>query len=425
MHKFPSLYKALALLCVIHCAFFLPTQAADKPYKRSSIVKAYRTSMKEKNYTQARKGLLEAIQQYPEAAADPQLYKYQVDALNELIGEENRKIYLNNRPDTVAYFNYIYDIYMTGLKCDSLEQVAMAKRVAEGKKAQTRWRGAVQQTLLPYRKNLLGGGKFYYKRKAYADAFRFINLYVQTKSSDVFRDSKGATIVADPDDMTEASVLAVLSAFGSSNYGAVESYLSESLKDEQLRPQLLEIGSKTAVQLGDTAQQVRLLEQGFEAYPDVEYFFITLVKHYTDVGLYDQALQKVLRMTSLHPERRDYWYMAGTEQQLLERYEEALASYQKCLDIQADDAEAYAAIGSIHLHEDHVAYARFNLPLRDPSYARQKAAITQLYRQACKSFEQSRRFAENNSSLWLEGLRETYFKLNRGKSLKELEKYLP
>ena len=415
--------KVLALLCMIHCAFYLPTQAADKPYKRSSIVKAYRTSMKEKNYAQARKGLLDAIKQYPEAAVDPQLYKYQVDALNELIGGENRKIYLNNRPDTVAYFNFIYDIYLTGLQCDSLEQVAIAQRLAEGKKGQPRLRGGVQQTLLPYRKNLLEGGKFYYKRKAYADAFRFINLYVQTKSSDVFLDSKGTSIVADPDDMTEASVLAVLSAFGSSNYAGVELYLDESLKDDQLRPQLLEIGSKTAVQLSDTTQQVYLLERGFEDYPDVEYFFITLVKHYNDMGMYDHALQKVLRMTTLHPERRDYWYMAGTEQQLLERYEEALESYQKCLEIQADDAESYAAIGSIHLHAAHVAYAKFNLPLRDPSYARQKAAITQLYKQACQSFEQSRHFAENNPSLWLEGLRETYFKLNRGKALKALDKY--
>ena len=413
--------KKILSLLVFSFSFMLLC-AADKPYKRSSIVKAYRTSMKEKNYTQARKGLLDAIQQYPEAAADPQLYKYQVDALNELIGGENRKIYLNNRPDTVAYFNYIYDLYVTGLQCDSLEQVAIAKRLSEGKKAQSKWRGAVQQTLLSYRKNLLGGGKFYYNRKEYANAFRFINMYVQTKTSDVFLDSKGASIVVDPEDMTETSVLAVLSAFGSSNYSGVEAYLDESLKDEQFRPQLLEIGSKTAVQLGDTIQQVFLLKQGFDAYPDVEYFFVTLVKHYNDGGFYEQALQKVLRMIELHPERRDYWYIAGTEQQLLERYEDALASYQKCIDIQADDAEAYASIGSIHLHAAHVAYARFNLPLRDPSYNKEKNAINQLYRQACKAFEQSRRFAGNNPALWLDGLRETYFKLNRGKALKELEK---
>ena len=105
-----------------------------------------------------------------------------------------------------------------------------------------------------------------------------------------------------------------------------------------------------------------------------------------------------------------------------ERYDDAIQAYQQCIDIKADDAEAWAAIGSIYLHQAHVTYEQFNLPKSDPSYNKQKNAITQLYRQACTAFEQSRKFDENNKTLWLEGLRETYFKLNRGKSLRTLEK---
>ena len=415
--------QLITIFILLFTLFANPVHGAEKPYKRSSVVKSYRTCMKEKNFAQARQVLTDAMREHPEAAADAQMYRYKLDALDALIGVENRKIYLNSKPDTVSFFNYMYELYVTGLQCDSVEQQAMAAREAEGKKAQQKLRGGVGQTLLPYRKNLLNAGKYYYTKKSYADAFRFFDMYVQTKSADVFQDSKGNSLVADPDDEVDVSVLSVLSAYASSNYSGVTSYLTESLKDENLRPQMLEIGVKTYAALTDTTKAVQLLEQGFEAYPEVEYFYVTLVKHYNERGLYEQALQKVQRMTSLKPQQRDYWYVAGTELVLLDRYDEALQSFQQCIDIKADDAEAWASMGSIQLHQAHVAYENFNLPKSDPSYNKQKNAITQLYRQACNAFEQSRKFDEANTSLWLEGLRETYFKLNRGKALKGLEKY--
>ena len=72
------------------------------PYKRASVVKSYRTSMKEKNFVQARQVLIDAMREHSEAASDAQLYRFKLDAINELIGVENRKIYLNSKPDTAT-----------------------------------------------------------------------------------------------------------------------------------------------------------------------------------------------------------------------------------------------------------------------------------------------------------------------------------
>ncbi|MBR1667780.1 MAG: hypothetical protein IJ693_12185 [Bacteroidaceae bacterium] len=392
-------------------------------FKKSAVVKAYRGYMKEKNYGQAKKTLDEAVSNHEEAASDALFYKLEVDVLNELIGVENRKIYLKTNPDTTTYFNYMYELYGKGLVCDSLEQQGIAAKEALGKKVNPQFRSQVGHTMLTYRKNLLSAGKYYYQKKDYSHAYQFFHMYARTKSASVFSDSKGNTLVGDPDDMTDVAVLATLSAYGSENHAGVMAYLSEGLNDQNLRPQLLEIGSKSAAQLGDTIQMVELLQKGFDNYPDTEYFLMTLVRHCNDTGDYEQALQYALRMTALHPERRDYWYMAGTEQQLLQYYAEALVSFQKCVEIKADDAEAFVAIGNIHLHEAHEAYAHFNVPLSDPTYSQQRAAITQQYSDACTAFEQARRFDESNRTLWLEGLRETYFKLNRGNALKALEKY--
>lgn len=429
-HKIFLNMKYLSVIIFVLLCFLPSMSIADnggkKPtdvFKRSAVVKTYRSCMKDKNYTKAKQTIDEALKKYDEAKADAQFYRYKMDALNELIGQENRKIYLNSKPDTVSYFGYIYELYATGILCDSVEQVAVVAKLNAGKKMTPKLRVGVGQTMLGYRKNLLSAGKYYYIKKDYGNAFRFFDMYLQTKASDVFSDTKGNSTLTDPDDQVEVSVLAVLSAYGSSNHRGVIDYLSEGLKDTKLESQILEIGSKSAAEVKDTVKMVSLLEQGFDNYPEIEYFFMTLMKHYNGLADYGTALQKASRMTELYPQKRDYWYMAGTEQALLFKDEEALQSFSKCIEIKADDADAYASIGNIYLRQAHAAYAQFNVPLSDPTYTKKKSAIDDLYKQACRSFEQARKFDENHPDLWLAGLRETYFKLNRGKALKALEKY--
>ena len=392
-------------------------------FKKSTIIKAFKGYIKDKNYSQAKAEIDNAVAKYEVASKDAELYRYKMDALNELIGLENNKIYLKSNPDTTSFFNYIYELYTTGLKCDSLEQIYVMSRRAEHKKAEPKLRRGVGQTLLPYRKNLLNAGKFYYKKRGYADAFKFLDMYAQTKVAEVFVDTKGNSIVDDPDDLPSVSVLAVLSAYGSDNYRGVVSYLSESLKDAELVPQMLEIGIKSCAELGDTAQMVDLLVRGFEEYAGTEYFFMTLTKYYNDNAMYDKALGMAVRMCELNPKNRDYWFLSGKEHLLIGNYDKACASFEKCVEIKADDAEAFSAIGNIYLYKAHEAYSRFNVALSDPSYAKDKALINDYYTKACTAFEQAKVFDEANRDLWLSGLREAYFKLNKGRQLKALEKY--
>ena len=221
------------------CAAETAAGLSAEKFKKSAVVKAFRGYMKDKNYAKAKAEIDNAVATYEVANKDAELYKYKMAALDELIGAENNKIYLQSNPDTTSFFNYIYELYLTGLKCDSLEQRYVAARHAEHKKAEPKLRRGVGQTMLPYRRNMLNAGKFYYKKRDYANAFKFLDMYAQTKSTDVFIDAKGNSIIDDPDDVSSVSVLAVLSAYCSNNYSGVMSYLPESLKDEEFVPQML------------------------------------------------------------------------------------------------------------------------------------------------------------------------------------------
>ena len=82
-----------------------------------------------------------------------------------LVLDENKKMYLNQKPDTAKYFGYIMDMYNAALKCDSLENIPDAKgRVVR------KYRSSSHQRLMQFRKNLSTAGKFFYQRKDYKRA---------------------------------------------------------------------------------------------------------------------------------------------------------------------------------------------------------------------------------------------------------------
>ncbi|MDO5761475.1 MAG: hypothetical protein Q4P12_02310, partial [Bacteroidales bacterium] len=132
-------------------------------------------NMKANNYGEAKKTIENAFSRYEEAAKDTKLYIYKIEALNELVKQENRKIYLNSKPDTVSFFNNIYELYETGLKCDSIEEAVLTQKRAEGKNTKNKLRGGIRNYLLAYRTNVVGAGKFFYNKKQYVEAFKFLD----------------------------------------------------------------------------------------------------------------------------------------------------------------------------------------------------------------------------------------------------------
>ena len=76
----------------------------------------------------------------------------------------------------------------------------------------------------------------------------------------------------------------------------------------------------------------------------------------------------------------------------------------------------------MYLDKAHQFYNSAGLKLGDKNYLSNRRKLNEMYSDAMKAYESARKFDENNQDLWLSGLRETYFKLNKGKELKALEK---
>lgn len=386
-------------------------------YKLSSTIKTVRGYLKDKKYSNANDAVNQAVKEHTEARSSAQLYALQSQALQNLVLEENKKMYLNQKPDTTKYLNLIYSLYESALICDSLDQIPNEKG-----KVQIKHREANQQKLLQFRKNLATADKYFYQKKDYKNAYKFADLYLDSRKAEIFNTEKGRSAVA-AEDSVASSFLAVFFAYAYNNYKGVVKHLNVAMNDTARLAQLLEVGSASYYALGDTATANVLLLDGVDKYPTNEYFYLTLLKYYNSKGQYEKALELVDTVIVHLPDNRNCWFLKAKEHEYLHQYDEALDALDHVVSKNTDDFEAYSNIGSINITRAHSEYENFNLKVTDKGYAAGRKKINDLYKKAMKAYEQCRKYAEKSPELWLTGLRECYYKLNLGKELKALEKF--
>ena len=414
--------QKISVIIVLLCfCFGRPLSAQEKssaPFSRKKLVKEVKIQNKAEKYDKSSDLLRKAFAQYPEAAADAELCNYELTAQCQLAKQQSRAIFLNQKPDTARYFNHILEAYRYALRTDSLDRLPDRKG-----RIRPHYTTQVSEALTKLRNNLRSGGKWFYKRKDYAHALPMLEMYLQTIGHPLVRMQKVGENVQPLDvDSVEMARLAVVAAFSAQQYARVLHYESIAAADTTQRALMLELKAKACQQLGDTQGFLQTIQTGFEQYPLYEYFYTSLLSHYNAVPDYQNSLNVLNRLLQLQPRDRKFLYLKGKMLQGLHRLDEASQVFQETIQIAPDNAEVHAALGSVYLEQAHDYYNNNSLKIGDKDYAKHRRQLNAHYENAMKAYEQARKFGENDTTLWLSGLRETYYKLNKGKELKNLER---
>ena len=394
-------------------------EPAAEPFVRKRLVKEVKIQNKAEKYDKSDELLRKAFAQYPEAANDAELVNYELSAQVELAKQQSRAIFLNQKPDTARYFGHILEAYRYALRTDSLDRLPDSKD-----RIRPRFTSNVSSALTDLRNNLRSGGKYFYKKHDFARALSFFEVYLQTLGHPLVQPEKLKDLALPLDaDSVEIGRLAVIAAYTAKRYDKVLDIVPLATQDTVQRALMLELAAKSSQQLGYELRYLQTLQQGFEQYPLHEYFYTTLLSHYNSVPDYQQSLQILNRLLSLQPRNRKFLYLKGKMLQGLNQLDEAASVFQETIQVMPDDAEAHASLGNVYLQQAHDYYNTANLKIGDKNYVKHRRQLNNYYTRAMKSFEQARQFGgDTASSLWLSGLRETYYKLNKGKELKALER---
>ena len=414
------IFILLAALFSFSAAFAQDNKGKErKPkqeFKISSTIKTVKGLLKETKYQNANDEINKAQKEHSEAKSSSYLYHLKTQALYNLVLAENKKIYLNQKPDTTKYFSYIYDLYKSALVCDSLDNLPNEKG-----KVNVKFRSSNQQKLVQFRKNLSTADKFFFQKKDYKKAYDYADLYLSSKKEPIFITEKGVNLIEGENDTTAHGSLALFLAYSNNNKGGVVKYLPLALNDTSKLAQVLEVGASTYYELGDTLAAHELLNRGVKEFPTIEYFYMTLVKYYNGKSEYDKALKLINFVLKSMPENRNCLFLKAKEHEYLGQYDQSIETFKKIIALNHDDYEVHSALASIYLQQAHDSYDGFKLKVTDSGYSKGREIINDYYRKAKTAFELCKKLAEKNTELWLVGLRECYYKLNMGKELKMLE----
>lgn len=390
----------------------VPLLAQGQTFNRKALLKEIKAKLKATNYDDADKTLRKAFDEHVDLKTDDELNYIEMNIQEKLVEAENRKIFLHNKPDTAKYFSHIYNMYNYGLAVSG-----SSKKYSKG----------VTQSLLKYRNNLLSGGKFHYMKLQYADAYKYLNMYITTNYHPVL--TRDITYQAYQDTLA-LSRWATIAAFGNKQYEDVLAYLPSALQDTVNRQKLLEIGAKANMELKDSVSALKYLKEGRENDVLNDYFCYSLIDYYTEKRNYEEVVRLSSETYDALPTPMDsvkasrLLYIRGKSEEILQRHDSALNTLKKAIEFNPSDVKGYHSIGTIYLRKAHTLFEQnTSLPPRSAAYRKMKVKLDSYYDLAAKSFENVRKLNEKDTSQWLTELRECYYKLNKGKELKKLEQY--
>ena len=387
----------------------------DNTFKKNTIFKEIKSYYKSKNYNKTNDIILNTYKLYPEAKNDIDFVGYEMNTQYQLYLEENRKLYLNNKGDTIKLFSFIYKTYECGLRCDSLRMIPNKKG-----KLNSKYLYDVNNHLSFLRNNLKSGGFFFLKNKKYSDALPFFKMYLNTLNNPIVYKTKNEEILPDSDTV-RIYKMALHAAYGAKEYSQVIKYLPIALSDTVRKDVMLEMGAESALQLNDSATFVRLLNDGFDEYPSNDYFSANLIKLYHDHNDFNNTMRILDKRLEIDSLAIKYLKLKGNEYYAIDSIDAAIPSFKKTVDLEPDDTETLLKLGSIYIRKARIFYNQANLKIGSPDFSKNRKHLTELYTTAMGYYERVRQIRPQNPEMWKSGLREAYYKLNKGEELKLLE----
>ena len=398
-------------------AFALSVGSADKkakeeqPVKLRTLFKTAKLALKNNNnHDAAEKGLLAALPREDVDNKDRARIYYTAALLQQnLNGVHNRSAYLKQKYDTAAFFATTLNMYQHLMRCDSVDMIPNAKGVVKRK-----YQSDVASLMNKHRKNLLNGGIFQMKKKAYPVAFDYMDTYLKTN-----RNPKDTII-------PRVSYWATICAYNAKNPVNTRRYIDAAIAwaDSAQKPILQEYKAKTYVWQNDETNWIKELNAGVKRYPEHDYFFLNLLDWYNTHHQYDQGLALADSLLDVHHEKPLFWYAKSLLSFGKEDYQNCIQFSDSCIIRDKNYADAYYNKGLSFCNLALIAQQDACNDLKNPKCVEDRRVIQSLYQSARPCMEKVRQLQPENSVRWASPLYRIYLNLNMGKEFDEIDAVL-
>ena len=361
----------------------------------------------------AEKSLLDALPAEKKAERRAELYYTAALVQCRFNDIENEKVYLHRAYDTALYYNSLFKAYQYFEQCDSVE------REGEGR---FKFRTPARKKMLRHRPNLLNACRFYMRKKDYAEAFRFLDLYLSSAFYPILK----ADFLDQVDTMyARTAYWAVAAGYHIGAYEGVVRYVPVAMRYSRNREYVQEYLCRSYLALGDTVAWVQELKRGVTNFPDHIYFFVSLQDYLNRNGRYDESLAFADRMIQYDPKNSRFWFAKALTYMRQDDFSHCIAHCDVVLMMDSMDVEANYFKGLAYCRLARKASEAMNTTdLRSAVYQRHKMDMMEYYACAEKPLERVRSMAPDKVGRWGPLLYQVYLHLNKGSEFDEVERIM-
>lgn len=360
----------------------------------------------------AEKSLLEAVPSEKSTRKKAALYFAAAEVQCRFNDIENEKIYLKRAYDTALYYGSIYKVYQYMRLCDSVEASA-------GGKVKYKYREPARKCLLAYRPNLLNGARFYLHKKNYAEACRFLDLYLSSACYPLLRRD-----FLDQADSTyfRAAYWMISASYSVGDYEKVVRYVPAALRYHGQRQYVQEYLCRSCLAQGDTLQWLQALKKGILNFPDHTYFFMSLEEYLNQNGRYDESILFADRMIQYDPKNHLFWYAKAVACMRKDDYPFCVANCDVVLTLDSMHAGANYFKGLAYCSmAKEISGKMQGMDLRSADYQKLRMDMLDCYFKARKPLERMRNLLPDKARRWAPLLYQVYLYLNEGVKFEEME----
>lgn len=395
MHKY--------IIFILTLLFTLPVAAQTE----KKDIQKVKTNLKAGKDLEASEKILQNILKNPQKVDSTEVLQLLADVIRKEYEMKNEQLYLRTLKDTASVFPVMRRMFDAYEVLDSADARPDSKGTVK-----IRYRKKNAEYLNNLRRNLFSGAVFNMRKKNYSEAFACADSYLACEQQPLFSEYNYAV---NDTLRTEMANTALTAAVHMKNHPLTVRYADIALQHPQKAHSALMHLHQSYLSVGDTISAVRCLHEGFNRFPEANYFFPRLADYYMqrgEVNVVDSIVGKALE---LEPGNLFFRMAYNTVLLNTERYDECIAQGDSLLHSSDQMTLAYLNVGTA-CYNKAMLVEKSRLSSRTK---RQKA--NDLYKQALPYLERYRKERPKRISEWGDMLYNIYLNLNMGKEFEELD----
>jgi len=216
-----------------------------------------------------------------------------------------------------------------------------------------------------------------------------------------------------------------LAAYNAEKYDKAISYYKEAAKYEYSGSRTYELIAASYTSQQDTANALLTLQEGFEKYPESSSILVQMINIYMTANKTDDAMKYLELAIEQDPNNASFYFAKGALNDKLGNTANAVAAYEKALEIKDDYFDAYYNLGAIYynLGVKQLDIANAVPTNQAAKYEEEKSKADDEFKKAIPYMEKASE-VNPEDTYSLESLKQLYYRLKMMDKFDEINKKL-